>query len=87
MTPEAWLKANGANLAPLTGQDRNTLRAIAACWEAYAAADEDGRAHVVAAVRLLLLAMQPKCRILTRELIARSLDWDVVDLLWRVVSV
>lgn len=86
MTPEAWLRANHVNTAPLTGQDRRVLRAIAACWDAYASSDDDGRACITKAIRMLLVAMQPKCRILTRELIARALDWDVVDHLWAQVS-
>ena len=74
MKPAAWLKANGENLAPLTGQDRAALEAIAATWELYAHADNDGRESAIVAVRALLVAMQPKCRPLTRKLIAVCLS-------------
>jgi hypothetical protein len=85
-TPRGWLAANGVDLAPLTGQDARALDAIAGCWELYAAADEQGAAAALLAVRDLLLAMQPQCRNLTKKLIARALDWGDVDRLWRKVT-
>ena len=86
MKPGAWLKANGVNLAPLTGQDRRALEAIALTWELYAGADDVGRLAAITAVRALLAAMQPHCRELTRKLIARALDWPDVERLWPLVQ-
>lgn len=86
LTPAKWLRGNGVDLAPLTGQDARALNAIAACWECYAAADDPGRRFVIIAVRTLLGCMQPKCRELTKKLIARSLDWSDVDRLWPQVE-
>lgn len=84
----AWLRANGQRhaLAALTGQDASALAAIAHAWELYARADGDGQRAALAAVRALLLAMQPKCRPLARELIARSLDWHDRARLWPLVA-
>lgn len=75
-----WLKANGHNLAPLTGTDFRALAAIDACWQLYAHADNDEQVRV--AVRALLTQMQPKCWPLARELIARAMDWGDRDRLW-----
>lgn len=88
MRPVQWLQANGhaPTVAAMTGQDRSALEAAAHAWELYARADEVGREAAIDAVRSLLIAMQPKCRPLVRELIARSLDWDDRDRLWPVVT-
>jgi len=77
-----WLKENGHELAPLTGQDRSALLAIAHCWELYARGDDDGRRAAAMAVRVLVGAMQPHTRPLAKELIAWVLDWDDRDRLW-----
>lgn len=81
-----WLADNGRDLAPLTGQDARALAAIDACWQLYASGDDAGRTAALAAVRCLALAMQPKCRSLARDLIARSLDWGDQDKLWPRVA-
>ncbi len=88
MTPAAlkWLKANGHDLGPLTGQDTRALVAIADCWDLYASADEDGSVAAIEAIRWLLTGMQPKCRPLAKELVARSLDWDDRERLWTHVN-
>jgi hypothetical protein len=82
-TPAQWLRANKVDLASLTGTDSRALDAIAACWELYAYAPN---ATVLEAIRSLLVSMQPKCRDLTRDLIARSMDWSDIDRLWPAVS-
>lgn len=81
-----WLRANGHDLGPLTGQDSRALDAIAACWELYSNSDDDGVQGALDAVRALLPAMQRKCWPLARELIAYSMDWGDRDRLWRIVS-
>jgi hypothetical protein len=85
-TPAGWLKANGVDLAPLTGTDARVLVAVATCWELYAVCGDDSRARVLVAVRELLHVMQPKTRGLTKMLIARAMDWEDVDRLWPQVS-
>lgn len=80
-----WLKANGHNLAPLTGADHAVLGAIAACWDALPYIDRRGQA--IEAVAALLPAMQQKCWPLARELIARSLDWGDRERVWRELEV
>lgn len=77
-----WLRANGHDLAPLTGQDARALHAIAACWELYACSDDAGALAALDAVRSLLPAMQDKCRPLARELIAYAMDWSDRERLW-----
>jgi hypothetical protein len=86
MTVRTWLRANGHNTAPLTGQDASALEAIALCWELYARGDNDGRLAAVKAVRELLPAMQEKCWPLAREVIAKALDWGDRDRLWPLVK-
>lgn len=83
---QKWLRANGYDLAPCTGQDFRALAAIAACWDLVACSDAQGERSALAAVRALLPAMQEKCRPLARALIARSLDWDSPNRLWTQVS-
>lgn len=70
-----WLKANGWNLAPLTGQDSRTLTAIDACWELYGNSDRNGQEGALSSVTALLPAMQRKCWPMAIELVARHLDW------------
>ena len=84
--PFGWLRANGEDLAPLTGQDSAALLAIANVWELFPRADGAGREACIVAVRALLGAMQPKCRHITRLLIARAMDWSDVDVLWPQVA-
>lgn len=74
------------SLAILTGQDARALAAVATCWDLYASSDDNGRAGALAAVRMLLPAMQRKCWPFARALIARSLDWSDIDRLWLIVS-
>ena len=73
-----WLAANGCGtwLAMATGQDDRVLRAIDACWHAYAVADEEGRRSIWAALVNLFQAMQPKCWPIAIELAARAMDWS-----------
>lgn len=88
----AWLRARckeghrECDLAPLTGQDRRALEAIAHCWELYSLSDEDGRAAALVAIRALLDAMQPTTRHLAREMIAQTFDWDSHERLWPMVA-
>lgn len=81
----AFLRANKHAMGALTGQDMRALLAIAHVWELYAASDNDGRAASLDAVRALLDAMQPKCRLFAKELIAHSMDWTDRDRLWPLV--
>jgi len=74
-----------ASLGALTGQDVRALTAISACWELYSCADRHGEA-ALEAIRILLCALQPQCRVYARELIAFSLDWSHRDRLWPLVS-
>lgn len=70
-----WLRANGYDMAPLTGQDARVMRAIDACWHAYAVADDLGREAIWTAVVSLFCAMQPKVWRGGLELVARAMDW------------
>jgi hypothetical protein len=81
-----WLKANGHSLGMLTGQERQALEAVAHCWALCAVADEEGHQASLVAIRALLAALQPKCWVLARELIAQSMDWDDRERLWPLVS-
>jgi hypothetical protein len=98
MKPLTWLRGLQADgwpaprfgpmpkLAALTGQDKLALEAIAACWQLYAAGDDDGRDGALAAVHALLPALQPQCRPFARELIAWAMDWPDRDRLWPLVN-
>lgn len=79
LTPIEWLAANGIDTAPFTGTDARAVQALAAAWDLYAYTRSD---YVLRAIRELLSEMQPKCRPLTKKLIARSMDWSDVDKLW-----
>lgn len=81
-----WLRANGHDLGPLTGQDARALDAIAACWELYSNSDAAGQFGALDAVRALLPAMQKKCWPLARELIAYAMDWGDRERLWSRVT-
>lgn len=80
--PLRWLSAQGHDLAPLTGTDTKALLAIAACWELFAYTRSNG---VINAIRNLLAEMQPQTAILTRDLIARSMDWSDRERYWPLV--
>jgi hypothetical protein len=80
--PLRWLAANGTELAALTGTDTKALLAIAACWELFAYTRSTG---VLNAIRNLLAEMQPSTAPLTRDLIARSMDWSDRDRYWPLV--
>lgn len=77
--PFRWLRANGHSLGALTGQDGRVLLALAACWQAYAGADEEGRRAVWAGAVALFGAMQPKVMYLGIELVAWAMDWSDRD--------
>lgn len=70
----------------LTGQDFRALDAIANCWLLYASGDAAAERAALDAVRVLLPAMQPKCRPFARELIAYAMDWNDRARLWPLVS-
>lgn len=86
MDAKKWLKANGANLAPLTGQDTSALYAIDHCWDLYARGDGAGQFAAMSAVVALLSGMQPKCWPLARQLIAKAMDWADIERLWPLVE-
>ena len=73
------------SLGALTGQDRYALEAIAACWHLLSG-DDDAERAALAAVRALLLAMQPQCRPFARELIAWAMDWSHRAKYWPLVQ-
>lgn len=73
------------SLAPLTGQDKRALGAIAACWQLYASSDERGANAAIQAVAWLLAGMQPSAWHVARALIAHSMDWSDIDRVWRLV--
>lgn len=77
-----WLKENNHDVAGLTGQDTRALRAIAHCWELYAAGDVHARIGAVGAVAGILPALQRKYWFLAKELIAHSLDWGDREPVW-----
>lgn len=66
------------HMAMITGTDRRVLDAIAACWELYAFEPRPA----MAAIKLLLPALQPKCWPIAQELIAFVLDWPDRDKVW-----
>lgn len=74
-----WLRANGHNLAGLTGQDAAALAAIAMCWQLYAL---DRDAAAIDAVASLARRMQPKMRGLGGAVIPWALDWSDEAPLW-----
>ena len=75
-----------ASLAMLTGQDSRALSAISRCWELYSNSDAAGQAAALAAVRVLLAALQPQCHVFARELIPFALDWSDRERLWPLVA-
>lgn len=88
MADGAYLATTGApprplpKLAVLTGQDMRALAAIAACWQLLASSDEVGEQAALAAVRMLLPALQPECRQFARELIPFAMDWSHREKVW-----
>lgn len=85
MPPLKWLKANKHDLGMLTGQDRQALEAVAACWELLTQ-DRTSRRGALEAVVALLPAMQAKCWPLAKELIARTLDWGDRERVWQEIE-
>lgn len=77
-----WLRTNGHYLAGLTGQDARALSAIAHCWQLYASGDAAAEHAAILSVTALTTALQPQYRMLARELIAHSMDWDDRARLW-----
>lgn len=80
--PLRWLRANGVDLAALTGTDAKALLAIAACWDLFALTRSAG---VLGAIDGLLREMQRSTAPLTRDLIARSMDWGDREQYWALV--
>jgi hypothetical protein len=73
-------------LGMLTGQDHQALAAIAECWKLYASGDAAAERAALIAIRSLLPAIQPQCRMFARELIAFVMDWDDRDRLWTAIA-
>ena len=84
--PSSPSEIGSQSLAALTGQDTRALNAIVACWELYAVSDEAGQRGALAAVKLLLPAMQASTRWMARELIPYALDWSDRERLWPMVA-
>lgn len=96
-TWQAWARACGTDpsspskffkgcLGALTGQDARALEAVAACWKLYSNSDADGQRGALAAIRVLLPAMQPKVRWMARELIPFAMNWEDRERLWPLVA-
>lgn len=83
--PSSPSELGSQSLGMLTGQDTRALDAIVSCWELYACSDEDGQRGALAAVRMLLPAMQATTRWMARELIPFALDWNDRERLWPLV--
>jgi hypothetical protein len=81
--PLRWLRANGHDLAPLTGTDTRALLAIAACWRLYF--NTGAQVSVLRAVVELLDTMQAKCWRLVKALIPWAGDWSHEDPVWQSV--
>lgn len=80
-----WLRRNGhEDFGALTGTDFAALEAIDRCWQLLPLADSSE--PILAAVALLASQMQPKCRYLASELIARALDWSDIERLWPIIQ-
>lgn len=80
-----WLAARGWDLAPLTGQDRPALEAVAHCWRLWGTSDEDGRRAALGAIAALVGGMQEVAWPMARELAAHALDWGHRGELWPLV--
>jgi len=80
--PNSPSRIRQVHLSALTGQDTRAVTAVVDCWELYALSDEVGQRAALAAVVLLLPAMQEPARELARELIAFVLDWDDRERVW-----
>lgn len=84
--------ANGRGLpdkaafAPCTGQDRAAFEAFVHLVELYAAADDKGRAHTIAAMASTVLAMQESTRHLAKKAIPAVMDWGDEETLWRKIQ-
>ena len=70
----------------ITGQDARALDAVAACWELYSCSDDAGARGALQAVTALLPAMQSKCHIFAREIIAWAMNWSDRERLWALVA-
>jgi hypothetical protein len=73
------------SLAPLTGQDKRALAAVATCWELYASSDEQGASAALQAVAWLLEGMQPTAWHVARALIAYAMDWSDIERVWKLI--
>jgi len=76
-----WLRANGHDLAPLTGTDVKTLLAIDALWRLRFGAGGEAPHIAFRAITTLLHehALQEKHWYLAIELVARYGDWSDVE--------
>jgi len=84
--PASPSKLKEGHLAMLTGQDTRCLDAIVACWALYARSDEAGANAAIAAIRILLTGMQPKCWVWVKELIPYAMDWSDREKLWPLIE-
>jgi hypothetical protein len=81
-----WLRARGWDLAPLTGQDRPALEAVAHCWALWGRSDADGQRAAIGAIAALVGGMQAVAWPMARELAAQALDWGHRGRLWPQVA-
>ena len=77
-----WMKANGHDLAALTGQDFRAFSTFIHALELFCYSDMVGRDDAVHAMRYAVHAMQPKTRYLAKEAIPYMLDWNDRITLW-----
>lgn len=69
-------------LAPLTGQDARALHAFLHAVQLWGNSDPEGQRHAETAMRALVLAMQPHCRLIAKRAIPRVLDWGHEARIW-----
>lgn len=69
-------------LAPLTGTDRKALDGFLHALRLWRAAPDD---HVIAALRALVMVMQPSTRHIAKAAIPGMLDWSDEDVIWAAI--
>ncbi len=84
--PQSPSKLHKSSLAALTGQDFRAMNAFAATLKLFACSDETGRRAAVAAMRALVMAMQPSVQWIARELIPFALEWHDRERLWPLIA-
>ncbi|MEP7124708.1 MAG: hypothetical protein ABJE95_27515 [Byssovorax sp.] len=83
-----WLRAQHGRryLAALTGQDSAALTASLHALDLYLRSDQSGREHAITALRALVAAMQPGCRVFVRAAMPYWLGLADVEKIWPQIS-